>query len=217
MGVITYYYILLTVELADDAILSHIAADWPDFQELRAAASAFSAKSRLTNSVSILVNELRVAFGAALLSAGPRACPHRCICSRPRCQLGNNTARTPAAHARARPLLRRAPRPRPGIGGPTRSTSYSASSLQQSVRRQTTSSPPLQSPARDRPSNRLSNACHFSWPLSRKAWHWRPPCHSSAPCQAARIRTMTAAPTRPPRPWGRYRIASDSYTTWHAS
>ncbi len=53
-------------------VLSHIAADWPEFHDLRAAASAFSAKSRLTNSISILVNELKVAFGAALLSTGQR-------------------------------------------------------------------------------------------------------------------------------------------------
>ena len=55
------------------ALLSHIAADWQEFHELRAAASAFASKSRLTNAVSILVNELRVSFGAALLSFNVRA------------------------------------------------------------------------------------------------------------------------------------------------
>ena len=50
------------------AVLSHIAADWPEFQQLRAAASAFSARSRLPNATSIVVNEVRVAFAAALLS-----------------------------------------------------------------------------------------------------------------------------------------------------
>ena len=51
------------------ALLSHVAADWPEFQQLRAAASAYSARTRLANAVSIAVNELRVAFAAALLSA----------------------------------------------------------------------------------------------------------------------------------------------------
>ena len=50
------------------AVLSHIAADWTEFQQLRAAASAFSARSRLQNATSIVVNEVRVAFAAALLS-----------------------------------------------------------------------------------------------------------------------------------------------------
>ena len=57
------------------ALLSHIAADWQEFHELRAAASAFASKSRLTNAVSILVNELRVSFGAALLSFNVGAAP----------------------------------------------------------------------------------------------------------------------------------------------
>ena len=50
------------------ALLDHIAADWPEFQQLRPAASALSARSRLQNTISIVVNELRVAFAAALLS-----------------------------------------------------------------------------------------------------------------------------------------------------
>ena len=49
------------------ALLSHIAADWPEFAEIRAAASALSHKQRLAQSVSALVNELRVAFAGALL------------------------------------------------------------------------------------------------------------------------------------------------------
>jgi len=52
------------------AILSHIAADWPEFAEIRAAARALSHKSRLTNALSIAVNEVRVALAAALLSSG---------------------------------------------------------------------------------------------------------------------------------------------------
>ena len=47
--------------------LADIAADWPEFAELRGAASAFSHRQRLAQVVSILVNELRVAFAAALL------------------------------------------------------------------------------------------------------------------------------------------------------
>ena len=50
------------------AVLSHIAADWPEFQQLRAAASALSARSRLPNATSTVVNEVRVACAAALLS-----------------------------------------------------------------------------------------------------------------------------------------------------
>ena len=49
------------------ALLSHIAADWPEFAEIRAAASALSHKQRLAQSVSAVVNELRVAFAGALL------------------------------------------------------------------------------------------------------------------------------------------------------
>ena len=52
------------------AILAHIAADWTEFAEIRAAARALSQKSRLTNALSIAVNEVRVALAAALLSSG---------------------------------------------------------------------------------------------------------------------------------------------------
>ena len=52
------------------AILAHIAADWTEFAEIRAAARALSQKSRLTNAPSIAVNEVRVALAAALLSSG---------------------------------------------------------------------------------------------------------------------------------------------------
>ena len=51
------------------AFLAHIAADWEDFAELRRAASARGHRSRLSNAVSILVNEIRVSMAAALLSA----------------------------------------------------------------------------------------------------------------------------------------------------
>ena len=51
-------------------ILAHIAADWTEFAEIRAAARALSQKSRLTNALSIAVNEVRVALAAALLSSG---------------------------------------------------------------------------------------------------------------------------------------------------
>ena len=49
------------------SILSHVAAAWPAFQDLRAAAGAYAHKERLRNAVSILVNELRVALAAAHL------------------------------------------------------------------------------------------------------------------------------------------------------
>ena len=51
------------------AFLAHIAGDWEDFAELRRAASARGHRSRLSNAVSILVNEIRVSMAAALLSA----------------------------------------------------------------------------------------------------------------------------------------------------
>ena len=51
------------------AFLAHITADWEDFAELRRAASARGHRSRLSNAVSILVNEIRVSMAAALLSA----------------------------------------------------------------------------------------------------------------------------------------------------
>ena len=51
------------------AILAHIAGEWSDFAEIRAAARALSQKSRLTNALSIAVNEVRVALAAALLSS----------------------------------------------------------------------------------------------------------------------------------------------------
>jgi hypothetical protein len=55
------------------AILEHIAADWDGFAKIRSAARALSQKSRLTNKLSIAVNEVRVALAAALLSTGHTA------------------------------------------------------------------------------------------------------------------------------------------------
>jgi hypothetical protein len=49
------------------AILSHIAHDWTGFAEVRAAARALSQKSRLANTLSIAVNEVRMALAAAVL------------------------------------------------------------------------------------------------------------------------------------------------------
>ena len=57
------------------AILAHVAADWPEFAELRAAARALSQRTRLTNAVSIVSNELRVALAAALLCTDRSALP----------------------------------------------------------------------------------------------------------------------------------------------
>ena len=50
------------------SVLEAVAADWPEFHALRAAASAQSHLSRLPQAVSIVVNELRVAMAAALIS-----------------------------------------------------------------------------------------------------------------------------------------------------
>jgi hypothetical protein len=55
------------------AILAHIAADWDGFAEIRSTAHAVSQKSRLTNTLSIAVNEVLVALAAALLSTGRMA------------------------------------------------------------------------------------------------------------------------------------------------
>ena len=51
-------------------LLDHIAADWPEFAAVRAAASAPARKSRLSATLSILVNELRVSAAAAYLCHG---------------------------------------------------------------------------------------------------------------------------------------------------
>ena len=50
------------------AILDHVAAGWPEFAAIRAAASAGSHRQRLPQCISIAINELRVALAAALLS-----------------------------------------------------------------------------------------------------------------------------------------------------
>jgi hypothetical protein len=53
-------------------------SDWPAFVEVRAAARAWSQKSRLANTVSIAVNEVRMSLAAALLcsvSHGPTSEP----------------------------------------------------------------------------------------------------------------------------------------------
>lgn len=51
------------------AILDHVAADWPEFAEVRAAARAFSQRSRVQQTISAAANEVRVALAAALLAA----------------------------------------------------------------------------------------------------------------------------------------------------
>ena len=51
-----------------NAILQHVAADWPEFARIRASARALSQKTRLAHSVSIAANEVRVAMASALLS-----------------------------------------------------------------------------------------------------------------------------------------------------
>ena len=51
------------------AILYHIAADWEEFANIRAAARALSQKSWLRNALSIAVNSVRVVLAAAALCA----------------------------------------------------------------------------------------------------------------------------------------------------
>ena len=57
------------------AIPYHIAADWEEFADIRAAARALSQKSRLRNALSIAVNSVRVALAAAALCADRSASP----------------------------------------------------------------------------------------------------------------------------------------------
>ena len=52
-----------------DTVLRQVAKGWPEFAALRSAASAASSRQRLPQALSIVVNELRVAFAAALLSS----------------------------------------------------------------------------------------------------------------------------------------------------
>ena len=56
------------------SILHHIAADWEEFADIRAAARALSQKSRLRNALSIAVNSVRVALAAAAVCADRSAC-----------------------------------------------------------------------------------------------------------------------------------------------
>ena len=78
------------------AIIAHIASDWIEFAEIWAAARALSQKSRLTNALSIAVNEVRVALAAGRARAqamalscddeavrsGLRPFSERCACTR---------------------------------------------------------------------------------------------------------------------------------------
>ena len=50
------------------AVLAHIAADWPELAAIRGAAGTHSHKQRLQQTVSIAINEVRVALASALLS-----------------------------------------------------------------------------------------------------------------------------------------------------
>ena len=57
------------------SILYHIAADWEEFADIRAAARALSQRSRFRNALSIAVNSERVALAAATLCADRSASP----------------------------------------------------------------------------------------------------------------------------------------------
>ena len=52
--------------LTRNALLNHVAADWPDFADIRRSASAYN-HTRLLASVSAATNEVRVALAAAFL------------------------------------------------------------------------------------------------------------------------------------------------------
>ena len=65
----------LRVPPLSSTVLAHRAADWTEFAAVRAAARALSHKSRLTNALSITVNEVRVSLAAALLSTDRSAAP----------------------------------------------------------------------------------------------------------------------------------------------
>ena len=53
----------------DSWIVENSAAEWPGFRDLRSAASALGQRDRLRNTVSILVNDVRVAMAGAFLTA----------------------------------------------------------------------------------------------------------------------------------------------------
>ena len=90
------------------AVLAHIAADWTEFTAVRAAARALSHKSRLTNALSITVNEVRVSLAAALLSTDRSAAPDT-VLSRDdeaaRLDTSDTTQRAFRLHAHARAVI----------------------------------------------------------------------------------------------------------------
>jgi hypothetical protein len=87
------------------AILEHIAADWDGFAEIRSAARALSQKSRLTNTLSIAVNEVRVALAAALLSTAHTASSATALSRDDEAVRLDNIERGMRLHAHARAVL----------------------------------------------------------------------------------------------------------------
>jgi hypothetical protein len=87
------------------AILEHIAADWDGFAEILSAARALSQESRLTNTLSIAVNEVRFALAAALLSTGHTASSATALSRDDEAVLLDTIERGMRLHAHARTVL----------------------------------------------------------------------------------------------------------------
>ena len=87
------------------AILSHISADWPAFADVRASARALSSKTRLTNTLSIAVNEVRVAMAAALLCTDRSASPDTALTKEDEAARQHTIERALRLHSHARSIV----------------------------------------------------------------------------------------------------------------
>ena len=87
------------------AILHHIAADWEEFADIRAAARALSQRSRLRNALSIAVNSVRVALAAAALCADRSASPATVLSREDEQHRLDTIQRALRLHAHARAVL----------------------------------------------------------------------------------------------------------------
>ena len=87
------------------SILYHIAADWKEFADIRAAAKALSQKSQLRNALSIAVNSVRVALAAAALCADRSALPATVLSHEDEQHRLDTIQRALRLHAHARAVL----------------------------------------------------------------------------------------------------------------
>ena len=87
------------------SILYHIAADWEEFADIRAAARALSQKSRLRNALSTAVNSVRVELAAAALCADRSASPATVLSREDELHRLDTIGRALRLHAHARAVL----------------------------------------------------------------------------------------------------------------